>query len=152
MWCLYRSGKYVRQIWKSHIELSVVPKRADDYYPGVQEQEKFFLSAVSVREDVHLDTVRTISELIKWYLGPMKRNTGEPDKEPLDKLKVLNTTGYGIHPNQNIYGYHKVNTRADLYVPLSITHEHHPSISTSDKPYSPVDKLPPDKITLSSSI
>ena len=43
-----------------------------------------------------------------------------PGKEPSHKFKVPKITSYVIHPNQNIYGSHKVNTRADVYVPLNI--------------------------------
>jgi HD domain len=63
---------------KPYMELGVAPMRADDHYPGAQAQEQAFLTAVSQRTEVNLTTVQTVLELIKWYHGPMKRQTGEP--------------------------------------------------------------------------
>ena len=63
---------------KPYMELGVAPTRADDHDPGAQEQEQAFLKAVSQRTEANLETVQTVLELIKWYHGPMKRQTGEP--------------------------------------------------------------------------
>ena len=63
---------------KPYMELGVAPTRADDQYPGAQEQERAFLAAVKKRTKAHVKTLQTVLELIKWYHGPMKRQTGEP--------------------------------------------------------------------------
>ncbi len=63
---------------KPYMELGVAPMRADDHYPGAQAQEQAFLAALSQRTEANLATVQTVLELIKWYHGPMKRQTGEP--------------------------------------------------------------------------
>jgi hypothetical protein len=61
---------------KSYMELGVIPTCADDHYTGAQAQ--VFLAAVSQRTGAHMETVRTVLELIKWYHGPVHRRTGEP--------------------------------------------------------------------------
>jgi len=63
---------------KPYMELGVAPTRADDHYPGAQAQEQAFLTAVAQRTEANLETIQTVLELIKWYHGPMKRQTGEP--------------------------------------------------------------------------
>ncbi len=63
---------------KPYMELGVAPTRADDHYPGAQAQEKAFLAAVVERTKASVETIQTVLELIKWYHGPMKRQTGEP--------------------------------------------------------------------------
>jgi hypothetical protein len=63
---------------KLYMELGVAPMRSDDHYPGAQAQEQAFFAAVSQRTEANLATVQTVLELIKWYHGPMKRQTGEP--------------------------------------------------------------------------
>jgi hypothetical protein len=63
---------------KPYMELGVALMRADDHYPGAQAQEQAFLTAISQRTEANLATVQTVLELIKWYHGPMKRQTGEP--------------------------------------------------------------------------
>lgn len=61
-----------------HMELGAVPTRADDHYPGAQEQELAFLEAVGARSRADLDLVKSVIELIKWYHGSTRRKTGEP--------------------------------------------------------------------------
>jgi hypothetical protein len=61
---------------KPHMELGVT--RANDRYPGAQKQEQEFLNAVQHCTQAHLETVKTVLELIKWYHGPVCRQTGEP--------------------------------------------------------------------------
>jgi Na+/proline symporter len=63
---------------KPYMELGITPTRANDRYPGAQEQEQEFLNAVRQRTQAHLETVKTVLELIKWYHGPVCRQTGEP--------------------------------------------------------------------------
>ncbi|MFM2428271.1 MAG: hypothetical protein RL012_155 [Bacteroidota bacterium] len=63
---------------KPYMELGVAPVRADDHYPGAQAQEQAFFTAVSQHTKGNLATVQTVLEIIKWYHGPMKRQTGEP--------------------------------------------------------------------------
>ena len=79
---------YVLPVWlrevrpedmdKPYMELGVAPVRANDHYPGAQAQEKEFLTAVVQRTTANIETVRTVLEMIKWYHGPVYRNTGEP--------------------------------------------------------------------------
>jgi len=63
---------------KPYMELGVAPTRADDQYPGAQAQEQAFFTSVQQRTEAHIKTVQTVLELIKWYHGPIKRQTGEP--------------------------------------------------------------------------
>ncbi|MHA7878070.1 MAG: HD domain-containing protein, partial [Bacteroidota bacterium] len=63
---------------KPYMELGVAPTRADDHYPNAQEKEKAFFAAVQQRTQANIKTIQTVVELIKWYHGPMKRETGEP--------------------------------------------------------------------------
>jgi Na+/proline symporter len=63
---------------KPYMELGITPTRANDRYPGAQEQEQEFLNTVRQRTQAHLETVKTVLELIKWYHGPVCRQTGEP--------------------------------------------------------------------------
>lgn len=63
---------------KSYMELGVAPTRADDHYEGAQEKEHVFLAAVQQRTTANIETVKTVLELIKWYHGPVRRQTGEP--------------------------------------------------------------------------
>ncbi len=63
---------------KPYMELGVTPTRANDRYPGAQEQEQEFLGVVRQRTQAHVETVKTVLELIKWYHGPVCRQTGEP--------------------------------------------------------------------------
>jgi hypothetical protein len=62
----------------SYMEIGAVPVRADDHYPGAQEQERAFLEAVQTKSTADIELVKSVLELIKWYHGPMKRQTGEP--------------------------------------------------------------------------
>jgi HD domain len=52
--------------------------RADDTYPGAQEQEKAFLQAVQERSNADLNLVKKAINLIKDYHGPTMRESGEP--------------------------------------------------------------------------
>jgi Na+/proline symporter len=52
--------------------------RADDTYPGAQEQEKVFLQAVRERSKANLTLVEKAINLIKDYHGPIMRESGEP--------------------------------------------------------------------------
>jgi (p)ppGpp synthase/HD superfamily hydrolase len=60
------------------MELGSELKRADDTYPGAQEQEHALLAAVKKSTSVSLNTIKTAIEAIKWYHGPVKRASGEP--------------------------------------------------------------------------
>jgi len=61
-----------------HMELGTMPIRADDHYPGAQAQEQAFLEAVQKKSTADIELVKSVLELIKWYHGPFKRQTGEP--------------------------------------------------------------------------
>ncbi|MCU0318327.1 MAG: HD domain-containing protein [Amoebophilaceae bacterium] len=61
-----------------HMELGAAPIRADDHYPGAQAKEKAFLEAVKQKSTADIELVKSVLELIKWYHGPFKRQTGEP--------------------------------------------------------------------------
>ena len=52
--------------------------RADDTYPGAQEQEQAFLKAVASKTRADLTLVRKAIETIKYYHGPRTRESGEP--------------------------------------------------------------------------
>jgi Na+/proline symporter len=52
--------------------------RADDTYPGAQEQEQAFLKTVKEHTDADLSLVEKAIDLIKYYHGPVMRKTGEP--------------------------------------------------------------------------
>jgi Na+/proline symporter len=52
--------------------------RADDTYPGAQEQEMEFLKAVKERSKADLTLVQKAISLIKDYHGPIMRESGEP--------------------------------------------------------------------------
>jgi Na+/proline symporter len=52
--------------------------RADDTYPGAQEQEQAFLQAVRERSSADLALVKKAINLIKDYHGPIMRKSGEP--------------------------------------------------------------------------
>ena len=60
------------------MELGAELTRADDTYPGAQEQEASFLTAVQERTQADLELVRKAIEVIKTYHGPVKRKSGEP--------------------------------------------------------------------------
>ncbi|MCG8408617.1 MAG: HD domain-containing protein, partial [Phycisphaerales bacterium] len=60
------------------MELGAELTRADDTYPGAQEQEAAFLTAVQERTQADLELVRKAIELIKKYHGPVRRMAGEP--------------------------------------------------------------------------
>ncbi|XWN34861.1 MAG: HD domain-containing protein [Roseivirga sp.] len=53
-------------------------ERADDTYPGAQEQEEALLKAVAEGSKADLALVRDAIEMIKDYHGPAKRRSGEP--------------------------------------------------------------------------
>ena len=73
-----------------HMELGAVPVRADDQYPGAQAQEEAFLQALQARSTADLELVKSVIELIKWYHGPVKRQTGEPFYlHPLAVAKIV---------------------------------------------------------------
>lgn len=80
----------LREVRPADMELGVVPERADDRYPGAQAQEEEFLAAVAQKTNAHVATVQTVLELIKWYHGPVQRNTGEPFYlHPLAVAKIV---------------------------------------------------------------
>ena len=60
------------------MKLGAAWPRADDTYPGAQEQEKTFLKAVKKRSQADLALVEKAINLIKDYHGPVMRKTGEP--------------------------------------------------------------------------
>ena len=61
-----------------HMDFGSVPIRADDHYPGAQAQEQDFLQAVQAESSANIELIKSVLELIKWYHGPVKRQTGEP--------------------------------------------------------------------------
>ena len=73
------------------------------------------------------------------------------DREPPDKLILLNNTDFSIHPRRKVYDSHKINTGAGYYVPLSMICDYHTIISTTKESPPLVDKIPPDKFTSSYS-
>ena len=60
------------------MELGAKLTRADDTYPGAQEQEAAFVKAVQERTQADLKLIGDAVELIKEYHGPVRRNSGEP--------------------------------------------------------------------------
>ncbi len=52
--------------------------RADESYPGAQEQEQALIHAVKVRSKADLNLVEKAIDLIKDYHGPVMRKSGEP--------------------------------------------------------------------------
>lgn len=60
------------------MELGTELMRADDTYPGAQEQEQTFLLDVEKKTKVDLDLVRKAIEIIKHYHGAHTRKSGEP--------------------------------------------------------------------------
>eukprot|EP01132_Coremiostelium_polycephalum_P003031 gene3031-3789_t len=60
------------------MELGSALVRANDQYPGAQEQEKAFLLALQEKAPSHIEKVKEALELIKWYHGSAKRRSGEP--------------------------------------------------------------------------
>ncbi len=61
-----------------HMKLGEEWLRADDTYPGAQEQEQTFLQAVKERSQAGLSLVEKAINLIKDYHGPVMRQSGEP--------------------------------------------------------------------------
>lgn len=61
-----------------YMELGATPVRANDRYPGAQEQEKEFLQAVNQKSTADIELIKSVIELIKWYHGPVNRKSGEP--------------------------------------------------------------------------
>ncbi len=59
-------------------ELGVELVRANDQYPGAQEQEREFLAAVKEKSSANIENVKEALELIKWYHGSVNRRSGEP--------------------------------------------------------------------------
>jgi Na+/proline symporter len=59
-------------------ELGVELVRANDQYPGAQEQEREFLTAVREKSPANIENVKEALELIKWYHGSVSRKSGEP--------------------------------------------------------------------------
>jgi len=60
------------------MQLGAEWSRADDTYPGAQEQETAFLQAVKERSKVDLSLVEKAINLLKDYHGPVMRKSGEP--------------------------------------------------------------------------
>jgi (p)ppGpp synthase/HD superfamily hydrolase len=60
------------------MELGADLSRADDTYPGAQEQESVFLEAVEQRTQADLALVHKAMEMIKVLHGPVRRKSGEP--------------------------------------------------------------------------
>ena len=52
--------------------------RADNSYPGAQEQEQALLKAIKERTKADLNLVEKAIDLIKDYHGPVMRKSGEP--------------------------------------------------------------------------
>lgn len=67
---------------KNYMELGTSPVKANDHFKNetidAQTQEQAFLAEVASRSQVDVGLVQTALELIKWYHGPKKRNSGEP--------------------------------------------------------------------------
>ena len=62
----------------SFMELGTEWVRADDTYPGALEQEQELLEEVTKRTKADLVLVRKAIETIKYYHGPVTRESGEP--------------------------------------------------------------------------
>jgi hypothetical protein len=60
------------------MQLGATWPRADDTYPGAQEQERAFLQAVKEHSQADPVLVEKAIDLIKDYHGPVMRKTGEP--------------------------------------------------------------------------
>jgi Na+/proline symporter len=60
------------------MQLGASWSRADDTYPGAQEQEKEFFQSVRERSKADLSLVKKAINLIKDYHGPVMRASGEP--------------------------------------------------------------------------
>jgi Na+/proline symporter len=60
------------------MQLGASWSRADDTYPGAQEQEQAFLQAVKKQSHADLSLVAKAIDLIKDYHGPVMRQSGEP--------------------------------------------------------------------------
>ncbi len=60
------------------LELGTELVRANDQYPGAQEQEQAFLAAAQQKSSVNIEKVKEALELIKWYHGAVSRRSGEP--------------------------------------------------------------------------
>ena len=67
---------------KPYMELGAKAVRANDHFKNdqidAQAQEQEFLAAVAQRSKADIDLVKVALELIKWYHGPVSRNSGEP--------------------------------------------------------------------------
>jgi hypothetical protein len=61
------------------MELGVTLERADDHYPGAQEQEQEFFEALAQKtSSVDIENVQMALDIIKLYHGPVRRRSGEP--------------------------------------------------------------------------
>ncbi len=60
------------------VALGIMPNRADESYPGAREQEQHFLQKVAEQGTLDLELIKSVIELIKWYHGSTRRQTGEP--------------------------------------------------------------------------
>ncbi len=60
------------------MELGTELIRANDQYPGAQEQEQAFLADVRQKSVANIEKVKEALELIKWYHGAVSRRSGEP--------------------------------------------------------------------------
>jgi Na+/proline symporter len=60
------------------MQLGASWSRADDSYPGAQEQEQAFLRAIKKKSKADLSLVAKAIDLIKDYHGPVMRQSGEP--------------------------------------------------------------------------
>jgi len=60
------------------MQLGALWPRADDTYPGAQQQEMEFLQAVQERSQADLTLVEKAINLLKHYHGPVMRQSGEP--------------------------------------------------------------------------
>ena len=71
-----------RDLDKPYMELGAKAVRANDHFKNdqidAQAQEQEFLAAVAQRSKADIDLVKVALELIKWYHGPVSRNSGEP--------------------------------------------------------------------------
>ncbi len=60
------------------MELGTELVRANDQYPGAQQQEQAFLTDVQQKSFATIEKVKEALEVIKWYHGSVSRRSGEP--------------------------------------------------------------------------
>ena len=67
-----------RDMDSPNMELGADLLRADDTYPGAQEQERAFLALVQQKTNANLGSIEIAIEMIKLYHGSVRRKSGEP--------------------------------------------------------------------------